>query len=235
MAKRKKSITKAALLKFQERLSNAPKKEKVAFSPSEVVEASREQIRDALAKGYSYEDIAEFLADGTEDSITANTLASYFRAPDSGEKQAKKKTSVKVKRKSDTSSSEEIHIIPKPVGADVADDSSGSSEVEMRASDHVSEAPAVAPEDMDDAWEDTTAAYAGTTSPDMSDTDLGSTDADAPQTDQGAEDAHVRSGVNTSDTLNSNTPVDPKNAKAADKQELRNAFNRLKASGRRGR
>jgi len=154
MAKRKKNITKAALIRFQERLKNAPKKEKVAFSPSEAVVESREQIRDALAKGYSYQDIAELLADGDDDSISANTLASYFRAPETDEKPARTKASVKTRRKSDASSKTKNPVPPKPDGEGVADDIPGFDGVETLASDLVSEALAVAPEDMDDPWLD---------------------------------------------------------------------------------
>lgn len=240
MAKRKKNITKAALLRFQERLQNAPTKAKDTFSPTEVVEASREQIRDALANGHSYEDIAAFLAeeiiaDGNKDSISASTLASYFRAAEAKVNPVKKKTSAKTKRKPNAPFKDETLTPAKTNGTEATDHVSGDERVDDKTSALVSRTPIMAPEDKDDAWADVGSSQTAAATPNMPAADLEVTDADTPQADQGTKNAHVSGGNDTSGTPRSDTQVDPQSTKAASKQQMQDAFNRMESSGRQGR
>jgi hypothetical protein len=60
-------------------LDDLPEKEKESFSLREAVTELQEQIKSALAKGYSYEDVAELLAKKGID-ISASTLKNYVPA-----------------------------------------------------------------------------------------------------------------------------------------------------------
>lgn len=89
-------------------LESLPEKPKDDFSVREAVDHLREELQAALARGYSYQDLAQIL-NGKGIKITVSTLKNYIP---SGKRQATKDKATKAPRR--TSRSEATAPAPEP-------------------------------------------------------------------------------------------------------------------------
>lgn len=89
-------------------LESLPEKTKDDFSVREAVDHLREELQAALARGYSYQDLAQIL-NGKGIKITVSTLKNYIP---SGKRQATKEKATKAPRR--TSRPEATAPLPEP-------------------------------------------------------------------------------------------------------------------------